>query len=113
MLAQAAPRVVVGITGASGAAYGVRLLERLRELQVYTHLVATPAGVLIWGGHDEAGVRSDGATLDVTTGRWLPTPPLAASDARADAVGLVDARQVLLLWGTGVEGLRTDVLTLR
>ena len=46
MLAQAAPRVVVGITGASGAAYGVRLLERLRELQVYTHLVATPAGVL-------------------------------------------------------------------
>jgi len=46
VLAQAAPRVVVGITGASGAAYGVRLLERLRELQVYTHLVATPAGVL-------------------------------------------------------------------
>jgi 4-hydroxy-3-polyprenylbenzoate decarboxylase len=44
--APAAPRVVVGITGASGAAYGVRLLERLRELRVYTHLVATPAGVL-------------------------------------------------------------------
>jgi 4-hydroxy-3-polyprenylbenzoate decarboxylase len=35
------PRLVVGITGASGAIYGVRLLERLRELPVETHLVVT------------------------------------------------------------------------
>jgi flavin prenyltransferase len=35
------PRLVVGITGASGAVYGVRLLERLRELPVETHLVVT------------------------------------------------------------------------
>jgi 4-hydroxy-3-polyprenylbenzoate decarboxylase len=41
-----ARRVVVGITGASGAVYGVRLLKRLRELGAQTHLVATPAGVL-------------------------------------------------------------------
>ena len=34
-------RIVVGITGASGAVYGVRLLERLRELPFETHLVAT------------------------------------------------------------------------
>src|SRR5258705_9776552 len=34
-------RLVVGITGASGAVYGIRLLERLRELPVETHLVAT------------------------------------------------------------------------
>ena len=35
------PRLVVAMTGASGAAYGVRLLERLRELEVETHLVVT------------------------------------------------------------------------
>jgi 4-hydroxy-3-polyprenylbenzoate decarboxylase len=35
------PRIIVGITGASGAIYGIRLLERLRELEVETHLVAT------------------------------------------------------------------------
>ncbi len=34
-------RIIVGITGASGAIYGIRLLERLRELPVETHLIAT------------------------------------------------------------------------
>src|SRR5437773_6485905 len=33
------PRLVVGISGASGAVYGARLLELLRPLPVETHLV--------------------------------------------------------------------------
>ena len=37
-------RIIVGITGASGAIYGVRLLERLHELPVETHLIATAWG---------------------------------------------------------------------
>src|SRR5439155_558752 len=37
-------RVIVGITGASGAIYGVRLLERLHELPLETHLVVTRWG---------------------------------------------------------------------
>ncbi len=37
-------RVVVGISGASGAIYGLRLLERLRELQVEIHLILTRSG---------------------------------------------------------------------
>lgn len=49
-----APRVVVGITGASGAVYGVSLLRRLAALGVYTHLVVTPAGVL--NVHHELGM---------------------------------------------------------
>jgi len=48
------PRVVVGITGASGAVYGVRLLERLRALGARTHVVVTSAGVL--NAHHELGL---------------------------------------------------------
>ena len=49
-----APRLIVGITGASGAVYGVRLLQRARELGVSTHLVATSAGLL--NVHHELGL---------------------------------------------------------
>ena len=39
-----AKRFVVGITGATGVIYGVRLLERLREAGVETHLVISRWG---------------------------------------------------------------------
>ncbi|MFN5049681.1 UbiX family flavin prenyltransferase [Roseateles sp.] len=47
-------RLVVGITGASGAAYGLRLLRRGRALGLETHLIVTPAGVL--NVHHELGL---------------------------------------------------------
>jgi 4-hydroxy-3-polyprenylbenzoate decarboxylase len=37
-------RVIVAITGATGAVFGVRTLERLREFDVETHLVVSPWG---------------------------------------------------------------------
>ena len=37
------PRLVIGISGASGVIYGVRLLEMLRDQPVETHLVVTKA----------------------------------------------------------------------
>ena len=51
-------RLVVGITGASGAIYGVRLLERARTLGVETHLVATSAGIV--NVHHEIGLDRKG-----------------------------------------------------
>ena len=51
-------RLVVGITGATGAIYAHRLLRRARALGAETHLVMTPAGVL--NLHHELGLqRSD------------------------------------------------------
>ncbi|NKI93878.1 UbiX family flavin prenyltransferase [Rhizobacter sp. SG703] len=47
-------RIVVGVTGASGAVHAVRLLERLKALGRETHLVASPAGVL--NVHHELGM---------------------------------------------------------
>ena len=47
-------RIVVGITGATGAVYAVRLLARLKATGCETHLVASPAGVL--NVHHELGL---------------------------------------------------------
>ena len=54
MSSAVASRVVVGVTGATGAIYAVRLLERLRAAGRETHLVVTPAGVL--NVHHELGL---------------------------------------------------------
>lgn len=40
------PRLVVGISGASGVTYGLRVLDACRELGVETHLILTRAGAL-------------------------------------------------------------------
>ena len=40
------PRLIVGISGASGVTYGVRVLDALRELGVESHLVVTRAALL-------------------------------------------------------------------
>ena len=39
-------RLVVGVTGASGAAYGLRTLDACRDVGIETHLVATRAAAL-------------------------------------------------------------------
>jgi len=49
-----AQRLVVGISGATGAVYGVKLLQRARELGLQTHLVVTSSGVL--NAHHELGL---------------------------------------------------------
>ncbi len=61
----ARPRVVVGVTGATGAVYALRLLERLRAAGRETHLIASPAGVL--NIHHELGLdrRAFEALADV------------------------------------------------
>ena len=47
-------RIVVGITGATGAVYAVKLLQRLKSAGRETHLVISPAGVL--NAHHELGL---------------------------------------------------------
>ncbi len=58
-------RIVVGVTGATGAVYAVRLLARLKASGCETHLVASPSGVL--NVHHELGLdrRSLEALADV------------------------------------------------
>ena len=64
-MSRAPRRLVVGITGASGAVYGVRLLARARALGLETHLVVTPSGVI--NAHHELGL--DRNALDALADR--------------------------------------------
>lgn len=53
-------RLVVGISGASGVILGIRLLEVLRDTDIETHLVISPAA------HTTISQETDKAILDVT-----------------------------------------------
>ena len=55
------PRLIVGVTGASGAVYGLRVLDACRELGVESHLVLSRASALTIAqetGHDIAAVQA-------------------------------------------------------
>ncbi|KTD26243.1 MULTISPECIES: UbiX family flavin prenyltransferase [Legionella] len=43
MATQRKPRIIIGISGASGIIYGIRLLECLKEYEVETHLIVSKA----------------------------------------------------------------------
>jgi 4-hydroxy-3-polyprenylbenzoate decarboxylase len=58
-------RLVVGISGASGAIYGIRALERLRTLGIETHLVMTKAAKITLAHETEFKVADVEALADV------------------------------------------------
>lgn len=58
-------RLVVGITGATGIAYGVRALEMARKAGVETHLVVTPAGQQTRAYETDLQARDLAAMADV------------------------------------------------
>jgi 4-hydroxy-3-polyprenylbenzoate decarboxylase len=57
-------RLVVGISGSSGAILGIRLLEVVRQLEIETHLIITPSGSrtilyeTVWKVKDVAALAS-------------------------------------------------------
>jgi flavin prenyltransferase len=79
-------RVVVGITGASGAVYALRLLQRLRVGGHETHLVVSPAGVL--NVHHELGLDR-GALEALADHAYSPADvgaPIASGSFATDAM---------------------------
>jgi flavin prenyltransferase len=66
MNAKATPPLVVGVSGASGAALGVRTLEACRELGVATHLVVSRAAALTLAQELALDLAAVAAKADVT-----------------------------------------------
>lgn len=50
-------RVIVGLSGASGVRYGIRLLEALRELEVERHLILSRAAAMTIAYETDVAVR--------------------------------------------------------
>lgn len=118
-------RVVVAITGATGAVYGVRLLEMLRGCGVLTHLVVSRAGWMtlldetglernalrdaasIWHDQNEVGAsiasgsfQHDGMVIAPCSMKTLAAVAHGFDDnliARAASVTLKERRKLVLL----------------
>lgn len=83
-------RIVVGITGASGAPYAARVLDFLRdhreEAGIEAHLVFTKMGRVVWGEEVGTDPRDYGFPI------YAPgdmTAPFASGSARFDAMVVV------------------------
>ena len=71
------PRLVVGISGASGIVYGIRLLEALRPLPVESHLVITKAAEMTLAYETDLKASQVRALADV----WYPAADVGAAIA--------------------------------
>ncbi len=80
-------RLVVGISGSTGVIYGIRLLERLRDLaDVETHLVTTRHADLTLSLETSLRVEDVRALADVVHNVRDVGAPIASGSFRADAM---------------------------
>jgi flavin prenyltransferase len=63
-------RWVIGLTGASGVVYGIRLMEELLEAGVYVHLVVSDAGWRVLKDELHWDVTRRAAALDQRFGKY-------------------------------------------
>ncbi|MDP3869621.1 UbiX family flavin prenyltransferase [Phenylobacterium sp.] len=59
------PRLIVGISGASGVTYGLRVLDACRELSIESHLILSRAAALTVAQETELSVSDVQARADV------------------------------------------------
>jgi 4-hydroxy-3-polyprenylbenzoate decarboxylase len=82
-------RLIVGISGATGVAYGVRVLDLARRAGLRTHLVVTPAGQLTRAHETDLSAGQLAALADVTHRPADVGAPIASGSFRT--VGMIVA----------------------
>jgi 4-hydroxy-3-polyprenylbenzoate decarboxylase len=102
-------RLVVGISGASGVIYGVRLLEALKPLPVETHLVMTRTAEVTLAHETDFKVAAVRKLADVAHG--VDDLAAAVSSGSFRTLGMIVAPCSMRSLGEIATGISSNLLT--
>lgn len=103
------PRLIIGISGASGVIYGVRLLQTLKNLPVETHLVITKTGEVTLAHETDLKVKDVKALADVVHSPADLAASISSGSFRT--LGMVIAPCSMRSLGEIASGISTSLLT--
>lgn len=103
------PRLIIGISGASGIIYGIRLLEILKTLPVETHLVVSKAGQLTRAYETSMKVGELKALADVYHANTDIAAPIASGSFKT--MGMIIAPCSMKSLGEIAQGIGGTLLT--
>jgi 4-hydroxy-3-polyprenylbenzoate decarboxylase len=103
------PRLIVGISGASGVAYGIRLLEALAELRIESHLVMSKAAEMTIGYETALKPKAVAAKADYCYGIADIAAPIASGSFRT--TGMIVAPCSVRTMSEIATGVTTTLLT--
>ena len=102
-------RLVVGISGASGVAYGIRLLDALADLQIESHLVITKAAELTIALETDLKPKTVAARADHVYAPSDIGAPIASGTFKTK--GMIVAPCSVRSWSEIATGATTSLLT--
>jgi flavin prenyltransferase len=102
-------RLVVGISGASGVAYGIRLLEALADLRIESHLVVSKPGQMTIGYETALTPKQVAAKADQVYAIDDIAAPIASGSFRT--MGMIVAPCSVRSWSEIASGVTTNLLT--
>lgn len=102
-------RLVIGISGASGVIYGVRLLEALKPLPVETHLVMTRTAEVTLAHETDLKVATVQKLADVVHG--VDNLAAAVSSGSFRTLGMIVAPCSMRSLGEIATGISSNLLT--
>ncbi|MBV9691722.1 MAG: UbiX family flavin prenyltransferase [Ktedonobacteraceae bacterium] len=102
-------RMIIGITGATGVVYGVRLLQVLKQQGIETHLVVTKAGEMTRAYETDLSAQQLRNLADV----WYPVTDIGAAIASGSfkTMGMIIAPCSIRTMSEIAHGTTSNLLT--
>jgi 4-hydroxy-3-polyprenylbenzoate decarboxylase len=102
-------RLVIGLSGASGVAYGIRLLEAVRELGIESHLVMTKPAEMTIGYETKLSPKQVAAKADYSYAVTDIAAPIASGSFKTK--GMIVAPCSVRTMSEIATGVTTSLLT--